>query len=120
MPRRAAWPRPPRRHGPAAASMPKACSPRATAATPRWPPSSAKRAIVQHGAPLQAQAFSVVDLRTREVVLGGTTAPVAPVEGWLGRHFAHADLSALTRPGRYAVMLDGTWPPVQSQSFEIG
>jgi len=83
-------------------------------------PSSAKRAIVQHGVPLQAQPFSVVDLATREVVLAGTTAPAAAVPGWIGRHFAHADLSALARPGRYAVMLDGTWPPVQSQPFEIG
>jgi len=81
---------------------------------------SPKRAVVQHDAPLQAQPFSVVDLRTRAVVLNGTTAPVAPVEGWQGRHFAHADLTDVTAPGRYAVMLDGTWPPVQSQPFEIG
>jgi len=81
---------------------------------------SSKRAVVQHDAPLQAQAFSVVDLRTRAVVFNGTTAPVAPVPGWQGRHFAHADLTAVTAPGRYAVMLDGTWPPVQSQPFEIG
>jgi hypothetical protein len=79
-----------------------------------------KRAVVQHDAPLPAQAFSVVDLRTRAVVFNGTTAPAAPVEGWHGRHFAHADLTPVTTPGRYAVMLDGTWPPVQSQPFEIG
>jgi len=83
-------------------------------------PSSAKRATVQHDAPLQAQPFSVIDLATREVVFGGTTMPLAPVEGWRGRHFARADFGALARPGRYAVMLDGTWPPVQSQPFEIG
>ena len=81
---------------------------------------SAKRAIVQHDVPLQAQPFSVVDLRSRAVVFGGVTTPVAPVAGWRGRHFAHADFGALTRPGRYAVMLDGAWPPVQSQPFEIG
>lgn len=81
---------------------------------------SAKRAIVQHDAPLQAQPFSVVDLRTRAVAFSGMTVPVAPVPGWRDRHFAHADFGALARPGRYAVMLDATWPPVQSQPFEIG
>jgi len=83
-------------------------------------PASAKRAVVQHDAPLEAQPFSVVDLRTRGVVFNGITVPVAPVEGWRGRHFAQADFGALARPGRYAVMLDGSWPPVQSQPFEIG
>jgi len=81
---------------------------------------SAKRAIVQHGAPLRPQPFSVVDLRSRAVVFTGVTTPVAAVEGWRGRHFAHADFSAFTRPGRYAVMLGDGWPPVQSQPFEIG
>lgn len=83
-------------------------------------PASSKRAIVQHDAPLQAQPFSVVDLHSRAVVFTGSTQPAAPVEGWIGRHFSHADFGALARPGRYAVMLDGTWPPVQSQPFEIG
>ena len=46
---------------------------------------SAKRAIVQHDVPLQAQPFSVVDLRSRAVVFGGVTTPVAPVAGWRGR-----------------------------------
>ena len=81
---------------------------------------SPKRATVQHTQPLQPQPFSVVDLRTRAVVHSGMTEPTAPVEGWRDRHFAHADFSALARPGRYAVMLAGSWPPVQSQPFEIG
>jgi len=58
---------------------------------------SAKRAIVQHDVPLQAQPFSVVDLRSRAVVFGGVTTPVAPVAGWRGRHFAP---SCSTAPGR--------------------
>ncbi len=83
-------------------------------------PTAPKRATVQHAQPLAAQPFSVVDLRSRAIVHAGTTVPTAPVPGWQGRHFAHADFSAVTTPGRYAVMLDGTWPPVQSQPFEIG
>jgi len=83
-------------------------------------PAAAKRATVQHVRPLEPQVFSVIDLRTREIVHGGTTEPVAPVAGWRGRHFAHADFSVVTTPGRYAVMLEGIWPPVQSQPFEIG
>jgi hypothetical protein len=83
-------------------------------------PAASKRATLQHGRPLEPQAFSVVDLRTRAIVHGGITEPVAPVAGWRDRHFAQADFSAVTAPGRYAVMLDGTWPPVQSQPFEIG
>ena len=82
-------------------------------------PASAKRATVQHDQPLAAQAFSVVDLRTHAVVYTGVTEPTAAVDGWRDRHFAQVDFSAVTAPGRYAVMLDGTWPPVQSQPFEI-
>jgi len=82
-------------------------------------PASTKLATLQHTQPLQPQAFSVVDLRTRAVVHAGTTRPAAPVAGWRARHFAHADLTPVTTPGRYAVMLDGTWPPVQSQPFDI-
>ncbi len=82
-------------------------------------PAATKRATVQAARPLPAQAFSVVDLRTRAVVHAGVTAPTAPVAGWQGRHFAHVDLTAVTAPGRYAVMLDGTWPPVQSEPFDI-
>ncbi len=82
-------------------------------------PAGDKHATVQHDQPLVAQAFSVVDLRTRAVVHAGFTVPTTPVDGWRGRHFAQADLTAVTAPGRYAVMLDGTWPPVQSQPFEI-
>jgi hypothetical protein len=83
-------------------------------------PATAKRATVQHAEPLAAQAFSVVDARTRQVVHFGVLEPVAPVAGWQGRHFAHADFSAVTAPGTYTLILDGTWPPVQSQPFEIG
>jgi hypothetical protein len=82
-------------------------------------PAAAKRATLQHVQPLAAQRFSVVDVRTRRVVHSGVTVPAEPVDGWRDRHFAHADFSALTTPGRYAVMLDGTWPPVQSEPFEI-
>lgn len=85
-----------------------------------YAPGAAKRATLQDSQPLEPRAFSVVDLRTRTVVHAGVTRPVAPVPGWQGRHFAHADFDALATPGRYAVMLDGTWPPVQSQPFEIG
>jgi len=65
-------------------------------------PASRKLATVQHAQPLQAQAFSVVDLRTHSLVHTGLTRPVAPVAGWRSRHFAHADFSALTTPGRYS------------------
>ena len=82
-------------------------------------PAGAKRATVQAAQPLAAQAFSVVDVRTRAIVHTGTTVPVAPVAGWQGRHFAHADFDAVVSPGRYALMLDGTWPPVQSEPFDI-
>jgi hypothetical protein len=82
-------------------------------------PATPKLATLQHVRPLEAQAFSVVDLRTRTVVHVGTTMPTASVAGWQDRHFAQADFSAVTTPGRYAVMIDGTWPPVQSQPFEI-
>ena len=84
-----------------------------------YAPAAPKRATLQHTQPLQPQPFSVVDLRTRQIVHAGTTEPVAPVDGWRERHFAHADFSAVTAPGRYAVMLEGSWPPVQSQPFEI-
>lgn len=83
-------------------------------------PASAKTATLQHDRPLAAQAFSVVELRTRAIVYAGITAPACAVEGWRNRHFAHADFSAVMAPGRYAVMLDDCWPPVQSQPFEIG
>ena len=83
-------------------------------------PASFKLATLQHTRALEAQAFTVVDLRTHTAVHAGMTTPTAPVAGWQDRHFAQADLSAVTAPGRYAVMLDGTWPPVQSQPFEIG
>jgi hypothetical protein len=83
-------------------------------------PVSTKRATLQHTQALAPQAFSVVDLRTRALVHAGLTRPVAPVAGWRDRHFAQADFSALATPGRYAVMLDATWPPVQSVPFEIG
>jgi hypothetical protein len=82
-------------------------------------PAGAKRATVQAAQPLAAQAFSVVDVRTRAIVHAGTTVPVAPVAGWQGRHFAHADFDAVVAPGRYALMLDGAWPPVQSEPFDI-
>ena len=82
-------------------------------------PASPKQATVQHTLPLQPQAFAVVDLRTRAVVHAGTTRPTSPVDGWRDRHFATLEFGAVTAPGRYAVMLDGTWPPVQSQPFEI-
>jgi hypothetical protein len=82
-------------------------------------PAAPKHATLQHTQPLEAQAFSVVDVRSRAVVHAGMTAPTAPVAGWRDRHFAHADFGALTTPGRYAVMLDGTWPPVQSEPFDI-
>ena len=82
-------------------------------------PASSKQATVQHTQPLEAQAFSVVDLRTRAIVHTGITRPASPVDGWRDRHFATLEFSAVTAPGRYAVMLDGTWPPVQSQPFEI-
>ncbi|MCK9687547.1 glycoside hydrolase family 9 protein [Scleromatobacter humisilvae] len=82
-------------------------------------PAASKRATLQHTLPLQPQAFAVVNLRTRAVVHTGVTEPTAPVAGWRDRHFAHADFSAVTTPGRYAVMLEGTWPPVQSQPFEV-
>ncbi len=82
-------------------------------------PASAKCATLQHDQPLAAQAFSVVDLRTHVVVHAGVTEPTAAVEGWRDRHFAQAEFGAVTAPGRYAVMLDGSWPPVQSQPFEI-
>ena len=85
-----------------------------------YAPAAAKRATVQASQALESRAFSVIDLRTRAVVHMGMTRPVDPVPGWQGRHFAHADFDALATPGRYAVMLDGTWPPVQSQPFEIG
>ena len=85
-----------------------------------YAPAAAKRATVQASQALEPRAFSVIDLRTRAVVHTGVTRPVDPVPGWQGRHFAHADFDTLTAPGRYAVMLDGTWPPVQSQPFEIG
>ena len=82
-------------------------------------PAATKLATLQHGQPLQARPFSVIDVRTRAVAHMGMTEPTAPVDGWQGRHFAHADFSAVTTPGRYAVMLDGTWPPVQSEPFDI-
>ena len=82
-------------------------------------PEAAKLATLQHTQPLAPQPFSVVDLRTRAVAYAGVTRPSAPVDGWRDRHFAHADFGALAAPGRYAVMLDGTWPPVQSLPFEI-
>ena len=82
-------------------------------------PASSKQATVQHTQPLEAQAFSVVDLRTRAIVHVGTTQPTSPVDGWRDRHFATLEFGAVAAPGRYAVMLDGTWPPVQSQPFEI-
>ncbi len=82
-------------------------------------PAAAKRATLQHTLPLQPQAFAVVDLRTRAIVHAGVTEPTAPVAGWRERHFATADFSAVAKPGRYAVMLEGAWPPVQSQPFEI-
>ena len=82
-------------------------------------PFAAKRATLQHTQPLAPQAFSVVDLRTRTIVHTGATQPTAPVAGWRDRHFAHADFSEVTATGRYAVMLACTWPPVQSQPFEI-
>jgi len=82
-------------------------------------PASAKVATLQHSQPLLPQPFSVVDVRTRAVVHVGVTEPTPPVEGWRDRHFAHADLTAVSAPGRYAVMLDGTWPPVQSEPFDI-
>jgi hypothetical protein len=82
-------------------------------------PASSKQATVQHTQPLEAQAFSVVDLRTRAIVHTGTTQPTSPVDGWRDRHFATLEFGAVAAPGRYAVMLDGTWPPVQSQPFEI-
>ena len=82
-------------------------------------PNAIKRATLQHTQPLQPQPFSVVDVRTRAVVHAGVTDPTAPVDGWRDRHFAQVDLTAVTAPGRYAVMLEGTWPPVQSQPFEI-
>ncbi|MEO5687704.1 MAG: glycoside hydrolase family 9 protein [Burkholderiaceae bacterium] len=82
-------------------------------------PASPKLATLQHNQPLEVQAFSVVDLRTRAVVHSGMTTPTASVAGWQGRHFAQAEFTRVTAPGRYAVMLDATWPPVQSQPFEI-
>ncbi len=80
---------------------------------------STKIATVQHTRPVPPNTFAVVDLRTRKIALTGSLKAVAPVEGWRDRHFAQLDFSALATPGRYAVMLEGTWPPVQSQPFEI-
>ena len=65
------------------------------------PPPRSRRCSTSQ--PPAAQPFSVVDLRTRAVVHAGLTAPTAPVGGWRDRHFAQADLTAVTTPGRYAV-----------------
>jgi hypothetical protein len=82
-------------------------------------PASAKRAIVQHREPIEPRGFQVVDARTRVAVHTGTLVPMASVPGWKDRHFAAADFDAVTAPGTYVVVLDGLWPPVVSQPFEI-
>ena len=83
-------------------------------------PASAKRAIVQHDEPIAACGFAIVDAATRRIAHTGTLRPLAPVAGWKNRHFAAADFDAVTAPGRYEVILEGSWPPVHSQTFEIG
>jgi hypothetical protein len=83
-------------------------------------PGSAKRAIVQDVAPVEPRGFAVVDAASHAVALQGRLVPLEPVPGWKGRHFAAADFDALVAPGRYFLVLDGTWPPVHSQDFEIG
>jgi hypothetical protein len=83
-------------------------------------PASPKRALVQHEAPLGAQGFAVVDARTRRIVHAGVLEPLPAVEGWQGRHFAAADFDAVDTPGTYTLVLDGLWPPVSSERFEIG
>src|SRR6516225_10215047 len=82
-------------------------------------PASAKRAIVQHREPIEPRGFQVVDARTRVAVHTGTLVPMPSVPGWKDRHFAAADFDAVTAPGTYVVVLDGLWPPVVSQPFEI-
>ena len=83
-------------------------------------PASSKRAIVQHDAPIAAQAFVVVDANTHAVVHTGKLAPLASIDGWKNRHFAAADFDGVDTPGTYVVVLEGPWPPVSSQRFEIG
>src|ERR1700751_1632860 len=83
-------------------------------------PASPKRALVQQDAPIAAQGFVVVDARTRRIVHTGTLEPLAAVDGWKDRHFAAADFDAVDTPGTYTLVLEGTWPPVSSERFEIG
>jgi hypothetical protein len=83
-------------------------------------PASPKRAWAQHDEPIAPRAFALVDAHTHAVMHRGTLAPVEPVPGWRGRHFACADFSAVTTPGEYVLALEEGFPPVVSQRFEIG
>jgi len=83
-------------------------------------PASAKRAIVQHTGPIEPRGFQVVDAATRAIVHAGSLQALEPVPGWRGRHFAAADFDGVTAPGTYVLVLEGPWPPVASQPFEIG
>jgi endoglucanase len=76
-------------------------------------PQSKKIALVLTEKPLP---FSVVDAESGKSVFTGTGAtPVKSIHS--GKHYSRIDFSSLTKPGRYAIMIDGIG---RSHSFSIG
>ncbi|MBV8632978.1 MAG: glycoside hydrolase family 9 protein, partial [Burkholderiaceae bacterium] len=78
-----------------------------------------KIALVQASGDLPAQSFTVYDTATREAALHGKLEARGKVAQWRDWQFWEADFSALAKPGSYMIALDGSVPPVVSQTFDI-
>src|ERR1700741_5168780 len=78
-----------------------------------------KIALMQSSTGLPSPSFTVYDADTREAALRGNLDPRGEVAQWRDWQFWEADFSALDKPGSYMIALDGTMPPVVSQTFEI-
>ncbi|NRF71565.1 glycoside hydrolase family 9 protein [Aquincola sp. S2] len=64
-----------------------------------------KVALLQADAPIEPRLFALVPSAGGAPVFEGRLAPLAPVPGWQGRHYAAADFSALQAVGDYGLQL---------------
>jgi hypothetical protein len=78
-----------------------------------------KRALVQASTDLPGTHFALVDVDTREVASRGQLRPRGRVMRWRDWRYWEADFSALDRPGRYLLHVEGSQPPLVSRPFEL-
>ncbi len=72
-----------------------------------YDPTAPKHALVQGRGGDHFSTFKIVDVVTGKAVLQGPVQPAGVVAGWNDWHYWRVDFSALRKPGRYRVEVDG-------------